>query len=456
MAANQQVVDELVVKLTLDTKDYDKGEKQVNNKVEKTAKGFGLLTKAAGLAVTAIAGMSAAVVSFVNFEARMRRLAIATGQSNREMQAWGSTARRLGADAESGRQAIADLAREQRQFHLTGSAPTLSALARMGVNTGRGVSVSDMLTQAQSIYRSSGGAQRENIESSLSAMGVSDDLILMIKSEKDVREQYAKSYKESANENRKAVDAATDSLETLNNMGIKAASEGLGAATGAAEALAHELNDLTDTARELKHSVRAAMGIAPMPADIAAKNFANTTTGARAGSTAHDAMQYLITRHGLTVEQAAGVVSNLRAESGLNPAAFNAEGGGQGALGIAQWRGDRQKALKAAGASTLEQQLDFMMTNPAERERLQRAFAAGGNIGTSVSRIYEAHGNVGQDLLRGRQADNMAADYKKSGAPTVGQQINVQTMNVQANNPQQLGQQLQRQSGVQNYASGNR
>ena len=456
MAANQNVVDELVVKLTLDTKQYDQQEKQVNTKVEKTAQGLSKLGKAGAFLVTAVAGAASALVTLVNFEARLRRIAIATGQSNREMQAWGSTARRLGADVESGRQAIADLAREQRQFSITGSAPTLSALARIGVNAGPKTSITDMLAQAQTIYRSSGGAQRENIENVLSAQGVSDDLILMIKSEKDVREQYKRSYIESSDENRKALDAVTDSMETMSNTAIKAAAKGLDVSAGAAEMFASALHNVTDTVREFGQALNVALGKGGYSADVAAKQRASSLHGARTGSSAHDAMQYLITRHGLTVEQAAGVVSNLQRESGLDPNAFNPAGGGHGARGIAQWRGERQAALLASGASTLEQQLDFMMTNPAERARLQRAFAEGGNLGRSISRVYEAHGDLDEDIRRGRQADNMAADYRRSSGPTVGQQINVQNMTVQADNPTQLGQQMQRQSNVQNYTSGNR
>lgn len=452
MAANQHVVDELVVKLTLDTKDYDQQEKKVDGKVEKTRKSLLSLGKAGallGLAVSAVAGFTAAVVTLVNFEARMRRMAVATGLSNRAMQAWGSTARRLGADAESGRQAIADLAKEQKTFSLTGSAPTLSALARLGVRAGPGVSVEAMLAQAQQIYRSSGGAQREQIEAGLSAQGVSDDLILMIKSEKDVRETYAKSYKQSADENRKALDDATDSMETLSNGAIKATAEGLDVASSAASGLAKVLDKTSDALTTFAHNVRNFFGGAgtPAPASQRMSGGANSAQGA---------MQYLITRHGLSVDQAAGVVANLQRESGLNPGAFNPAGGGQGARGIAQWRGDRQRALLASGATTVEQQLDFMMSDPAERARMRSAFGQGGNLGTSVSRVYEAHGDLNEDLRRGRLANQMASDYRSSGAPTVGQQINVQNMTVQANNPEQLGGALQRQSGVQNYSAGQR
>lgn len=55
-----------------------------------------------------------------------------------------------------------------------------------------------------------------------------------------------------------------------------------------------------------------------------------------------------LTDKGMTLAQAAGVTGNLMAESGfeIDPNAYNASGGGIGAYGIAQWRGDRQKGLQ--------------------------------------------------------------------------------------------------------------
>jgi len=54
------------------------------------------------------------------------------------------------------------------------------------------------------------------------------------------------------------------------------------------------------------------------------------------------AFNYL-TNQGYTPQQASGIVGNLMAESGssLDPTAFNPAGGGNGAVGIAQWRADR-------------------------------------------------------------------------------------------------------------------
>jgi hypothetical protein len=454
MANQSQVVDELVVKLKLDTKEYDRADKTVNTKVEKTAGMLSKLGKGVAFLATAVAGMSAAIVTLVNFEARMRRLAVATGLSNRAMQAWGSTARRLGGDAESGRQAIADLAREQKTFQFTGSAPTLTALARLGVRAGPGVSVTDMLAQAQQIYRGSSAGQRENIEAGLSAQGVSDDLILMIKSEKDVREQYTKSYKESADENRKALDAIVDKMETANNASIKVTAKSVDVAYDATNAVVKGLHVVADELQAFAGKVKQFFSGA---GDSARPNVAFKPAQNMSGS-ARGAMHYLITKYGLTVDQAAGVVANLQKESGLNPNATFKEANGDVSIGIGQWNGSRKAALLASGAKTVEQQLDFMFSNPDERARMKRALAAGGNAGFNVSRIYESplDPHLDKALERSRLADRYASDYRRNGAPTVGQQINVQNMTVQADNPAQLGQQMKRQAGAQNYAAGNR
>lgn len=77
-----------------------------------------------------------------------------------------------------------------------------------------------------------------------------------------------------------------------------------------------------------------------------------------------------------TKEQAAGIVANLQQESGLNPNAFNSAGGGNGAMGIGQWRGPRQKQFqdnnnkvigipdqsgkKLNNAASLQEQLKFV------------------------------------------------------------------------------------------------
>lgn len=57
---------------------------------------------------------------------------------------------------------------------------------------------------------------------------------------------------------------------------------------------------------------------------------------------AQKAMDYFVNTLGLTEDQARGIIANLFRESSLNPQAKSPDGG---ALGIAQWRGDRQKEI---------------------------------------------------------------------------------------------------------------
>lgn len=66
-------------------------------------------------------------------------------------------------------------------------------------------------------------------------------------------------------------------------------------------------------------------------------------------------------KKGLTHAQAAGIVGNLYQESKMDPGAFNRARGGNGAFGIAQWRGQRQAALRAMYGNnpTFDDQLNF-------------------------------------------------------------------------------------------------
>lgn len=85
----------------------------------------------------------------------------------------------------------------------------------------------------------------------------------------------------------------------------------------------------------------------------------------------------LVKRFNLTPEQASGIVGNWMQESGMKTTAFNPEGGGEGAVGLAQWRGARIRKFEGrakegegnnytgpgAGTSlydaTFDQQLDY-------------------------------------------------------------------------------------------------
>lgn len=98
-------------------------------------------------------------------------------------------------------------------------------------------------------------------------------------------------------------------------------------------------------------------------------NYSPVGPGAGSTQNALIAMEYLTSPEGggWTQAQAAGIVANLQAESGANldTTALNEEGGGQGAQGIAQWRGPRITKFtelynKPIRSASLQEQLAYV------------------------------------------------------------------------------------------------
>lgn len=603
-----QVVDELVVTLTLDADNYQQAEVTIERRTASTfrkqqerarmtdrmnrdqqkrlkdvASGVrafaGQVTAAVGIVTGLGAAVGGALTGLLGFETGLRRQAVGTALSNKQMQAWGATARRLGADASAGAEAIAALAKERQQFELTGNAPTMQALARMGVNVDRGRPLEDVLAQAQQIYRSAPEGQRQQYENTLAAQGVSSDLILMIKSERDVREAFTQSLSQATEENRKALDALADAFESIKATSVGVAATLLEALQPAIEIGAQKLSqfasDLVKFTQDVKDAgggvngfqkalddtvpwlgrllegfrlegklladttavitnrfketgvaigilvdkvlgwlnmSRAPWGSKPLVDDLRDRWNAATgtnehqTTGQRAAlalsdwwgnlvgrsrpasadnpnpqglprniendevlprniendlgsgrASPQDLMSKLITQYGLNAQEAAAVVANWQAESGLKSDAFNPAGGGTGARGLAQWRGDRTKAFQSRygvtpDKATIDQQVEFALTDPYERNLLMKSLRAGNTaaeMGRSVSQYYEAHGNVREDIRRGTEAQRLATSY--SGPSATGGGVNIQNMTVTTSDPGAFVGGLQRLDGSQSY-----
>lgn len=624
------VIDELVTVLTLDAEPYRKVEATVERETDRTyrkqqerarvtertnkdqqrrlkdvAGGVRAFATQVTAAVGIVAGLGVAVggalTGLLGFETGLRRQTVGTALSNRQMQAWGATARRLGADASAGAEAIAALAKERQQFELTGSAPTMQALARMGVNVDKGRPLEDVLAQAQQIYRAAPDGQKQQYENTLAAQGVSSDLILMIKSDRDVREAFAQSFAQATEENRKALDQLADSLESMKATAIQVSAALLEALQPAIEVGAQKLSDFAIQIGEFARSVQAAGGgvdgfqkaldeniptlgrlfegfrlearlladvtnvvvtrfretgqalgilwqrisgwlnvvrapwgskglvddltdrvrsatgtkpgvtlpqraalavsdwwgnlvdhsrpvetasasnpnpnglpasIDPadlrsnarnpngLPASIDPEDIA--ANAARGGSAnAQALMSKLITQYGLTAQEAAAVVANWQAESGLKANAFNPAGGGTGARGLAQWRGERTAAFQKRYGVTpdranLDQQVEFALTDPYERDLLMKSLRAGSTaaeMGVGVSKYYEAHGNVREDARRGQEAQRLADSFSRSGSTGNGTNITIQNMEVKTDQPTQFVGGLQRLSDSQNHNS---
>ncbi len=130
---------------------------------------------------------------------------------------------------------------------------------------------------------------------------------------------------------------------------------------------------------------------------------------------------------GFSPEQAAGIAGNLMQESSLNPNAINKEGGGQGAHGIAQWRGDRwtglQEFAKSRGTSPydLYTQLEYIMHELNTREKkaldLLKKSTTAEEAARNFSKAYERAGAGAHDEKRVAYANQALQSFSKAGSP---------------------------------------
>ncbi|MDR3389087.1 MAG: phage tail tip lysozyme [Rudaea sp.] len=520
------------------------------------------------LGVGSVGGVVALLTGFASMETGLRRAAVSTGLSNRELQAWGSTARRLGADAQSSTAAIADLSREQQQFNLTGNAPTLQAFAQLGVRVGPNTNIADMLGQAQQIYRSAAPAQKQQIEAGLSARGVQPDLILAIKSETDVREAYNKSLAESTDENKKALNTLYDAISAVTNAMTAFANtiatavqpyiaqfgqwasqaavrlgqfvtkvlEAGGGIDGFMKVLDAEAPELAANLRTLgsvlvglgqtalvivyglrqlsnaisalsdwvfnhlggtaQKNVSAAaawlkqawndavQGKAPGGAQLSDNAAARIAGGALKGGNGGavgssgaqlpgggakpsigEVAQYLISK-GESPDVAVALAVNAEGETAkgsghIDPSAINPQ---SGASGVFQLLGQRLRTFMATHGglrpdqTSWQTQIDFLRSDPYEQERLRdatRGQSTLAGITQAINDKFEANGLASEGLRRANVAQQfrLSSAYGGTHGDGAGQDIHIQTVNVQANTPQEFVGSITRQTGVQSYNS---
>ena len=112
--------------------------------------------------------------------------------------------------------------------------------------------------------------------------------------------------------------------------------------------------------------------------------------------------------------QTAGILGNLKGESGFNPSAFNPAGGGQGAAGIGQWRGSRQTDFErlfghSLRQSSFEEQLAFVQYELTHKEKA---------VGDKLRAL-------GKDDAAG-SADLINREYERSGGSSGGRVADAQ------------------------------
>jgi hypothetical protein len=145
----------------------------------------------------------------------------------------------------------------------------------------------------------------------------------------------------------------------------------------------------------------------------AAKVTAQPNGGQVGGSNAASVMRYFQGK-GYSPAAAAAIAANAQSESGYDPESFNPKGGGQGAFGLFQWRGDRLAGLRSRyGAHpNAGQQMDYAAwelqnSESATGRMLRGPMGNAATLGTMFSRDFERHGNAAEDAARGRLAERL-------------------------------------------------
>lgn len=148
----------------------------------------------------------------------------------------------------------------------------------------------------------------------------------------------------------------------------------------------------------------------------------STSTNLLGSDNTEIGFRYFVSK-GLQPIHAAAITGNFAYESGgLNPASFNPAGGGQGAYGIAQWRAERQTALKRkANYHTLPVQLDHaweeLHSNRAGAlPNLQKETLIE-NATITFERDFEGSGGAG-NTTRIKNAKDILETYGKSTSVT--------------------------------------
>lgn len=155
-----------------------------------------------------------------------------------------------------------------------------------------------------------------------------------------------------------------------------------------------------------------------------------------AKSNAEVALDFFVSK-GWSPAQAAGIVGNLQAESGrrLDTQAFNPEGGGRGAQGIAQWRGSRLDDFsnlygKNVRDSSLIEQLEFVQWELNNTESAAGRALRSTQTAAEAAEVFEnTYERAGGSALTQRiaNANNIlgdAANTLNTVAPTVNNTAN--------------------------------
>ncbi|MBF6223410.1 hypothetical protein IU479_35690, partial [Nocardia abscessus] len=128
-----------------------------------------------------------------------------------------------------------------------------------------------------------------------------------------------------------------------------------------------------------------------------------------------DIYRYLISKYGLTPAQAAGIVGNMKVESGFNTAAYNPR---EGAIGLCQWLGGRRQNLERFAAARgkpvtdWKTQVDFMMSELRTNESGAYGHLRAAQTPAAAAAVFDQYYERSSGAARGQRiayANSLAA-----------------------------------------------
>lgn len=456
------VVDQLVVTLTLDPKDFQKGEavvmrsqKRMREEAVQTDKQFQASAKSIGDALnrarntalglitvfTAGRGISSFVQQTTESSAALGRMSRDLQISTQNLSAWEAVSRRAGNAAGDVSGAFANINSRIQAFRLTGDASQLTGFRNLRVQTsdtqGRVRPTEDIY---QDVLRALAGRDPRERASMAALAGFGQETVnlaaipeaqrarMMVEGRPDdvtpeqvaratqLRDAWLTMERALTTIGRQILDEMTPAIIAVSRK-LQEFARFLGSEEMRPvwEALREAVRQFTDylTSPALLDDLRALgngisslvekivealrwLGLIPRPPAAgepapsvapgspaavygsqtniyepggAARTPGGAAASTRAGTTAAQRTAYeFLTGRGWSPAQAAGIVGHLSGESGqnLNTESFNPAGGGQGAMGIGQWRGPRIEQFRRmhGGRSpmqaSLEEQLNFV------------------------------------------------------------------------------------------------
>lgn len=465
------VIDQLVVTLGLDASKFTKGQKEALDafkKTEEQAVKTGKNVEKSGQQTVdvfdtlgrKVLGVATAFLSFGAIkqfvenankaDAAAGRLSKNLGMGIEQLTAWEGVARRFGSSNEDMDAAFRSMQKLAQTVQLMGELPEEQniALVKMGVNTAKFVDKTTTVEQKlrmiqQGLSRMSAeeaqfwgqklGLSESNINMLRETSGQMDELL-------DKQKKMNVTNKEDEENAKARTKAYADLFDTIERKGKNALNALTPLITRVMDDLGHALigwGYLIDKGVGWaidKSGVDAEAGkAAAAPSTLTSKPIrrpAAPATAPASSSGNYDVDAFM--RMGWTREQALGIVANIQRESGGNSTAFNPEGGGNGAYGLAQWRGSRQTDFKAwAGKdlreSTREEQLAFINHElRSGKETAAGRSLSGATTAEDAARVvssqYERHNNLGEDQQRALLAAGMAKN-QSSQTVSIGQVI---------------------------------